>query len=434
MRIKHLSVILIFFLLLLLISCDGSIFGPNVLGSINNWESFTSFGVGSSEIRSRGSRSESGYRLIGFKEDGSVEPLAFKSQSGGTVKSKLYLVAFLDYDRYAFIVLDQSPHHEVLTNQTLNYIHALGGDYFGDMATYLIDKKTGKLYQINHKVDVFLVSERNAWETNGVFYAVNYHSEWNNTYPDPGLRAFSITENGQLKIQTFLHNEDFSEPWADRFGNILYKSHNSYYVLSKDNRIKLITSQEHQLYRGFNGILYFSETTPDSPSADVKYINENGDLTSAEYVPPNLSSVGNFVYQFPALIHKANRFYSTGITISWLKYLDEERMEYEWDTYPVITDGSIGSGGDYVFWIENATIQTLNTITKEVSTIPMKNGADDVYVEKLFQGGDGKVYFYGKDQSRAKIEGILSEDLTYTFKTTPYSNNHDSIMYISPIN
>jgi hypothetical protein len=35
-----------------------------------------------------------------------------------------------------------------------------------------------------------------------------------------------------------------------------------------------------------------------------------------------------------------------------------------------------------------------------VGTLPIENGEDTVFVEKLIGGGDGKVYFSGRDYVR----------------------------------
>lgn len=374
---------------------------------------------------------------MGFKEDGSIELLSFDNASGNKVKTKFYVVVFLDYERFAFTVLSRESYHEVLTNDKINYVHALGADYFANMDTYLIDKTTGKFYYLDEKVGVFQVYNPIAWEVNETFYAMDYLGWGGNTPASVGLKSFKINNYKQLVIETHLKGETFTEPWADRYGNIYYKNNNSTYVLSKNNRLNLVPSDNNkQLQIGFNGIMYFEEYLGmDHSHTTSQYYDEEGTLSDTNFVPQGLYKTDYIIRtQLPILHFSEDTFYWYNDYIYWVHFTNTDKTQYELFSYPSESKESITVGGDYLFWLDNTVIQTLHLSTKDAGTLPIKNGEDTVFVEKLIGGGDGKVYFSGKDQSLSKIEGSINTDLSYTFKSSPYTNDQSSIIYISPIN
>lgn len=425
--------IFIFISLILLNSCDGHIFlqSDSTLSSVRNWANYKSFGIGSIGIGNRTTTSDSGFNLVGFKENGSIEVLSYDDESGNRVKKTLYVVAFVDYDRFAFAVFSQDPQSTVLTNEDLHYIVALGGEYFGNADTYLIDKHTGNLYLLDDRVGTFQVTEGNAWEIAENFYAMDY-TAYTGTV---GLKKFKIDSNGQLVIETLPGWEKYSEIMMDRYQNTYYKFNGVTYVLSSNGRLSVVPVENGKgLHLGFNGIMYFGNSTGmDTSQATIKEYDYSGNLVNSTFVPQGLSLPELSRTVSPFIRSDLNEIYWQSGTLVWVHFTDSDKLVYKLDKFTSPTKENIALCGDYLVWLNNAKIQTLNLVTEVASEIDMANGSNSVYVEELLKGGDGKVYFYGQDQQRNKIEGLLTPELDYTFSATPYTQSKNSIVYISPI-
>jgi len=419
-------------LLMLFASCDGNIFSASAgtLSSVRNWANYESFGIGSSGLGSRTSTSNSGFYLVGFKADGSIEVLAYDDDTGNKVKRTLYVVAFVDYDRFAFAVFSQEPQNTVLTNEDLHYIVALGGEYFGNADTYLIDKFTGNLYLLNDRVGTFQVTEGKAWENVGTFFAMDYTAYTGTT----GLKKFTIDSNDQLVIETLPGWEKYSEIKMDRYQNTYYKYNGVSYILTSSGQLNTIPIDGGKgLHLGLNGIMYYSNNTGMDPSeGTIQAFNEFGNLAISSFVPQGLG-ITDFLLNKKPLVHTTlDSVYWHG-AIYCAHFLDSSKLQYELRSFTASTQENVAMCGSYLVWLDNAKIQTLNLTTDVVGEIAMVNGINSVFVEEIFNGGDGKVYFYGQDQKRNKIEGLLTPELDYTFIATPYTQSKNSIVYISPI-
>jgi hypothetical protein len=431
---KKISVLLsIAVILILLISCDGSIFSGSgsTLSSVRDWANYKSFGIGSIGISNRTTTSDSGFNLVGFKEDGSIEVLAYDDESGNRVKKTLYVVAFVDYDRFAFVVFSQDPQSTVLTNEDLHYIVALGGEYFGNADTYLIDKHTGNLYLLDDRVGTFQVTEGNAWEITENFYAMDY-TAYTGTV---GLKKFKIDSNDQLVIETLPGWEKYSDIMMDRFQNTYYKYNEVSYILTNNGQLNTVPIDGGKgLHLGLNGIMYYGNSTGMDPSEEtIQAYNELGNLTISSFVPQGLGITDLLFNKKPLVRTTLDSIYWNSGVIYCVHFLDTSKMQYELRSFTVSTQENVALCGNYLVWLDNANIQTLNLDTDVVGEITMVNGSNSVFIEELLSGGDGKVYFYGQDQQRNQIEGLLTPELDYSFISTPYTQSKNSIIYISPI-
>lgn len=430
---KKIEIGLIIVLIAFVTGCDGNISTSGDAFSnltVKDWESYSSFGVGIPNSGSREINSETGYELVGFRADGSIEALKYDDKSGKEVSTTLYVGAFVDYERFAFAVLSLNPYSYVLTNEDLDYIVALGGDYFyGD--EYLIDKQSGKFYFLGDKVGTFQINNGRAWEVGGVFYAMDYTAYTGTS----GLKVFRINNSLQLEVETRL-GEDYSEVRVDRYQNTFYNSNGVTYVLSSENRLNVVPSESGKgLYQGFNGIVYYDSYLGMNHSvSNTQYYNEAGNLVETDFVPQALGVTEAIRFTRPLIHTDIDYIYWYENDIYWVHFTDSEKFQYEVRTFASNTKENITICGSYLVWVNNTIIQTLSLATGVTGSISMVNGSDSVFIEELSRGGDGKIYFSGTDQNRSSIEGVLNNDLTYNFEAIPYSQNSSSIIYISPIN
>lgn len=421
MKKSYVYLLIIFIAIFAFIGCEGS-FGLNsgnahALASVNNWENYKSFGVGTTNSGSRVISSENGYELVGVRKDGSIEALTYDDKTGKKVSATLYVGAFVDYNRFALVVLSLRPYGYVETNEDLNTIVALGGDYYyGD--SYLIDKQTGKLYLLDEKVGTFQINDGCAWEAGGIFYAMEYGGSG-------GLKIFRIDNNLQLTVETFM-GEEYRNVRTDRYENMFYTTNGVTYVLSLEGRLNVVPSERGKnLYQGFNGIIYYGQN---------HCYDASGNLVETSFAPQQLYMSEYLRHKIPLVNTDIDYIYWHSNEIYWVHFLDSDKIQYEVKKFPSSTKENITICGGYLVWLSDAQIKVLDLLTGATGKISLVNGSDSVYVDKLSRGGDGLVYFSGLDQNRNTIEGVLNTDLTYSFEATPYSKNRSSIVYISPIN
>lgn len=413
------------------LGCDGnfSLFSGDAhsVAAIKNWGNFHSLGINGTG--SRGFDSETGYKLVGIKSDGSIEALIYDDDKGKEVTKSLYVGIYVDYGRFALVLLSPQPFNYLLTNKELSNLVAFGGDYFNDGDPYLLDKETGKFYYLDDRIGVIQLYDQGnslAWEIGNTFYALSY-TAWEGT---SGMKAFRIQDNGQLAVET-IHLESYDDVRTDRYGNTFFKSNGVRYILTTENQLNTVpNSGGESFYFGFNNIAYYIDYDDE-----VAYCyNESGDLFEPLFVPKSFMNMSLLPKKIPIFKDDYDAIYWEWGTVYWVHFTDNEKMQYELNSFNISTDGNITICGDHLIWLEDAEIQTLHWQTGVFDTIILINGSNTVFVNEIIAGGDGKVYFSGVDQQRNTINGVLNDDLTYNFESTAYSHNSSSIVYISPVN
>lgn len=429
-KVSVLLAILIFTTVIL--SCDGSLSlfsgDAHSVETIRNWGNFNSLGIRAASTGNRASDSATGYKLVGIRTDGSIESIQYDDSKGKEVTKSLYVGIFVDYDRFALVLLSPTPFNYLLTNSELSYIHAFGGNYFNDGDPYILDKKTGKFYLLDDRIDVIQLYEQGnsiAWEIGNTFYALSYTS-WTGT---SGLKAFRAESSGQLAVET-IQLENYENVRADRYGNIYYTSSGVTYILSTTNQLNIVPTSNGYIYWGLNNIAYYFSNN------NTFYYNESGNLIGSSFIPPRDGVISYLLNKFPNYRTADDIFYWGGSNVYRVHFTDPTKTEYEFHTINLSsnTNGNIAICGDYLVYLSDAEIQILDWQADITNTISLENNGNTVFVNMIKQGGDGKVYFTGIDQQRNAITGVLDEDLSYSFESTPYIQNISSIVYLSPVN
>ena len=357
---KKLSVLVaILISLTVFFSCDGdfSLFSGDThsIATIKNWGNFKSLGIRETYSGNRALGSPDGYKLVGIKTDGTIEAIKYDDNKGKEVTKSLYVGIYVDYGRFVLVLLSPTPFHYLFTNKELNYIHAFGGNYFNDGDPYILDKETGKFYLLDNRINVIQLYEQGksiAWEIGNTFYALTYPA-WAGTI---GLKAFRIEPSGKLAIKT-IQLENYDNVRTDRYGNTFYDSNGVTYVLSSDNRLNIVpTSNEERFYFGLNNIAYYSNNRGTSR------FGEFGNLVESSFIPPRDSITSNLLYKSPNYRNGDDVLYWISNTVYWVHFTDPTKIQYEFHTFPLSsnTNGNIAICGDYLVWLSDARIQTLD--------------------------------------------------------------------------
>lgn len=416
--------IVIFLILTILVSCSEPETTP-VLSAIHNYSSYKAIGAGvSSNDTSSRSVGNSEGKLLGQKEDGTIEVITFDDENGVEQKQTYYLSSFTATENFCFLGYSQ---------YSSNYIDDHW--FYSSYINYLLDKRNGKLYLLNKE--------------NGFSDNLNIGAEANEkvlcfTRIDnkDGLYFLSVVNN-LLKVELIVDYDTI--PFIGAYGSISDRLGNigiDRYLITKNGKLKLI-SEEFEL--NTNG--YFYNRSIEGPWD--KTIDENGQFSPADFCPTTWLGKFNedeyvlntkhddssFYYWFYDYDWDTDTQYST---INKLTWLDEEHINYSVSCYrkfPHIYKGV------YITYYFNSVGKVLY-IADDLSIITFYDAINEEYQDVLsldnvirikghYKDKFGNVVITYVDNDLNTINLYIDTDGNYSTSFTPPEY---IIKYLSPIN
>lgn len=253
--------------------------------AIHNFTKYTAIGAGMPTSASRSARAadSSGVKLIGQNSDGTIEILSFDDETGAERQQTYYLSRYTATDSFVFMGFSE-----------YSATHIETGSLYSHVINYLLDKHTGKMYQIDVE-DSFDIGG----ESNGIAICATKIDG------KKGVYSYSVEDN-LLKVSLIVDYDtipidgyELRQGETDRYGNMILKDISGfgyteiYIFAARGKKIKKIASR---LALNINGIFYDSYT----PKEITAYLNEDGDLVSADFVPDVFVSY----YQKDGLINR----------------------------------------------------------------------------------------------------------------------------------
>ena len=441
---------LFLFIVVLFLSCDGSVKSgyPQSLTIGNDWDRIKAVGALAYSETSH-SRSMSGATLnddavfIAVDEDGLIEDIILLDGNGDNVLEGKIVSYYKQRNRFDFVNI-QSPDNPNYWPFD-DWVHTPDDD---DALLFVVDKSTGKFYLLNG-------STSQKWFTDGpetYEYGNTFLSlivSWDNNSVPIGFHKFTFNEDGTLTVETYRTRDITDNVWLDRFGNIFY----DHYTEDKNGgfnlngttysvtEVKIISSEGkenafkfsdgYEIKVGYNDISYLFKE-----GESVKFFAENGQLVEPDYIPSSFKYMNR---RDEKSIRKGLCDYYIEQIPSWgesgvqrVVFKDEQRIEYECsNTYYFPIDAVYGIAGDCFCYFDDNMVTIVDFDSQERNSYPiLTEKGDTVIVTMLTEGIRGNFNFQGRANG-VPVSGYIMPSGNYYF--TGNAVDFDSVI-ISPVN
>lgn len=371
---KKLFKTFIFVLPFVLFSCANNPKEDNAKDSFNNFKAIHNFstykgiGVGTSNFyvnrKGRSIYSDDDLKLIGQKEDGSIEIITFDDETGIEHAQTYHLSCYTD--RASFIFLGFSEYKVSVIESDNLYSHTIN---------YLLDKKNGNLYSLEFEDSMFDIGPEYEGKVlvgtkiNGIqgMYFCSIENEM--------LKIELIADYDTIPVQSYSIRLKSN---VDRYGNFFINESSAVqYIVTKNGKIKKVSND---LYLCINGIYYNSFDS----SNITHWIDENGNYITASYIP--------------------NTFISKMLPTEYLLgSTSNDLVCYKWeDIYDWTTEKQMIAIGKITF--ENSS--KLN-YTYSLDSSSYENKYKETYISYCFNN-TGKVIFISDDLSVVTILNVTT--------------------------
>ena len=391
---------------------------------ISNWENYTGLGVGtvsdgssssttlslSSVSASSGSKKG---RLFGVNKDGNYEEITFGNENGSTTQQTMNIVNFKTTELFTFV--------QFRTDEMTSIGDFYSQPPYENYPLYLIDNKTGKMYNLGEQFNVIHIAHLNELVTsNAKAYMVASTLE---NRLEEKLFSFEI-ENGQLKISELFDTETLNGSYlVDNYDNVFIGDWSADNQLDstfiyKDGQLK---NFEYSIFKAANGLVY-SEDECQVVNAQGEKENSTCTLPTKEYFYNTdlITTIGNTKYYL--IYDTYTRFCDS---VAKITYLDETNFMYQKIDLQDYTEKYV-IANDRVYFLDNNEIFYVNCDTGEKTTLRANYAFSNIYSDN-----QGNIIFEGLDFNLNSVRGMITADDQITENII---NKGYDVYYIAPIN
>ena len=331
--------------------------------------------------------------LIGKHKNGYYEQLEFEEKKESEIiKTHYGLHGYLDEGPFLFLCYTtySTGRKPVMGMQSVqgNQVYIL-----------LVDKASGKIFDVTEE-PMNLLNEPAFYYTSNAFFSWTYK----------GLYKYTV-ENNILKRETILenHQSDFDDPlMVDRFNNVYFNSTEDYtktYIITNQGQLKTLTNAKFAA----NNIMY----------VDNQWINENGELENATFIPTDFTNLKFKDYQhhidFTILLHQeANTYYyrtgdhsDTIVKYTFLNDIEYTIEKIKFEKYsPNFSAISINKK---LYFLSGTEIFYIDIDTGKANTI-----VSNYFFDQLYQNDTGDLVFEAIDAQLNQIKGTINPETDTT--------------------
>ncbi|MBQ2713372.1 MAG: hypothetical protein IJF22_00200 [Clostridia bacterium] len=349
-------------------------------------------------------------KLLGKHKDGYYEEIQFEEENDGEIITTQYNIhAIQDVGPFLFVGYTNYPNVTTLS-------YKINNSNYGTKYLYLIDKDSGKMFDITgHHINLY-THGMHCYSENALFC----------TFGDfAGITKLSV-KNNLLNIEEFLDTSkllSFEFPiMTDKF-NHLYSTpksgSNQRFMISSQGQLSQISNAQ----LGANNIMYIGN----------QWINENGELTTATFVPENFTNLRHqsTIDANVTLLYQNNNtyYYRKNTENKIIKYTFVNDIEYtiEEITMQNHIRGTNGVAlGQKLYFLSETSIFYIDIPTGQQTTI-----TSQYFFNKLYLNAENELIFEALDSSLNDVKGIINPDDTIEVGIT---QKDFKIYFIAPIN
>ncbi len=354
--------------------------------------------------------------LMGQKEDGSFEKIAFsKTQNGKPEKQQQgYITNILSFNRFTFLEWNRIKNEKSEGEWYKSFRNDYNDTSKDAYKTFILDNKTGKIFDLK-SVQIY----RFDFEPNGEYGMGKYEGgncvyfDFHPYFEDKAIYKVSV-ENGDLKIEKVISNKEiqFYDFFSDKYGNLFV---NENYYISNRNVMNLSKT----VFKSLNGVVY---------SEDGMKVNENGEFVDTSFVDSlyleredMIKKVGNVEYYYSNKPYKKENIYK----ITWR---NEEEFSCEVIPVEAYTEEYVTTD-DKIYFLKEENIFAVEIETGK--KIEQEIGAGYIFYN-ISTDNLGNVLFDGmKKQGMVKVKGIIYNNgqIDISLSKVKYV-----VYYIKPLN
>lgn len=460
---RFIPLILLFFLVFLS-SCNSELENGSKIGAlghikgIQNYENLKGIGAGVVSGESRAADSTGAIKMVGINNDGTYSIVSFINEDGTVVSQDDYcLMNFRDFYSYVFFQFAPPDYlqwlntseleecgyflneryspfeHDILSMQyrwsAVNYYLSEHKDKKYEFVVYVLDKDTGKIYELidndgDLAVPCFYLMYNNENHYPLYYSTKNYAGFVSATTTLDDERTLIITnyrmsvEDDTLVLEKLQSSAVFNN-WMsgglnDRYGNCY--SYDLRFLINNDGQLKALGNNG---FMGMNNIFY---------SSDGQCVNEEGNLEDASFVPSD-----SYFCREPSkyCIKTAGResYYLDNTQVVKITFSDDTMIEYTVDRidledYDYKAEYLVA--GEKVVYINGSAIAYYSPEDGKKHILN-----DQYFFNTLSVLSDGSLAFSGVDSNFNVVEGIILEDGT---TSTTVSQAQVALISIAPLN